>query len=156
MTLTEDDEERAKLSQMLWRRCGNCHRNLTGYDVTGPGWNWVTPNFGPFCNRADGDGDGWNDTLEQGIADLTEPAVVNSTDTTDVLGVDYLAGQSLTTTTNDEVDSYPPDVNDDGNVTQADVQAISAWVGRGTGVPLAHVDYTGTDAYRLAHSQRAR
>ncbi|MDT4915590.1 MAG: hypothetical protein QOH89_290, partial [Pseudonocardiales bacterium] len=42
-----------------------------------------------------------------------------------------------------EVDSYPPDVNDDGAVNQADLDEIARWVGMGTGVPQARVDYTG-------------
>src|SRR5256885_4439090 len=49
---------------------------------------------------------------------------------------------SATTPTNDEVDSYQPDVNDDGAVTQAAVTDISGWVGQGSGGPLPRADYT--------------
>lgn len=119
----------------------------TSVTLTGQTSNGYVSNFGPFCNRADADGDGWNDSLEQGIADLTSPAVTTPTATDDVLGVDYLAARSSTASANDEVDSYPPDVNDDGVVNKADVDEISSWVGQGTGVPLARVDYTGSGPY---------
>ena len=119
----------------------------TGVTLSGQTSNGYTSNFGPFCNRADADADGWNDTLEEGITDLTQPAATTQSEVDDVFGVDYLAGRSATGQANDEVDSYPPDVNDDGAVTQADVTQISGWVGQGTGVPLARVDYTGVGAY---------
>lgn len=119
----------------------------TAVTLTGQTSNGYTANYGPFCNRADADGDGWNDSLEQGIADLTEPAVEDPTDTDSVLGVDYLSGRSASAARNDEVDSYPPDVNDDGSVTQADVDDLSGWVGQGTGVPLARVDFTGIGSF---------
>jgi hypothetical protein len=119
----------------------------TAVTLTGQTSNGYTSNFGPFCNRADADGDGWNDTLEEGMTDLTQPAVSTAAEVDNLLGVDYLAGRSATGTPGDEVDSYPPDVNDDGAVTQADVTQLSSWVGQGTGVPLARVDYTGVGAY---------
>jgi Dockerin type I domain len=115
----------------------------TGITLSGQESNGYAANYGPFCNRADADGDGWNDSLEEGITDLTNPAVGTATQQDEVLGVDYLQGRSTTTAVNDEVDSYPPDVNDDGIVNQADVDEISGWVGQGSGVPLAHVDYSG-------------
>jgi hypothetical protein len=121
--------------------------SATAVSLTGQTSNGYTSNFGPFCNRADADRDGWNDTLEEGMADLTAPAVTTEADTYHVLGVDYLAGRSVTSSTNDEVDSYPPDVDDDGSVTQADVAEISGWLGQGTDVPLARVDYTGVGPY---------
>jgi hypothetical protein len=121
--------------------------SATAVTLTGQTSNGYTSNFGPFCNRADADGDGWNDTLEEGMTDLTQPAVSTAAEVDNLLGVDYLAGRSATGTPGDEVDSYPPDVNDDGAVTQADVTQLSSWVGQGTGVPLARVDYTGVGAY---------
>jgi hypothetical protein len=115
----------------------------TSVKLSGQESNGYVANYAPFCNRADADGDGWNDTLEQGTVDLTAPAAGTTEQKLGVLGTDYLQGRGSTSTPNDEVDSYPPDVNDDGTVTQADVDAISAWVGQGTGVPFARVDYTG-------------
>jgi hypothetical protein len=116
----------------------------TAVTLNGQESNGYTANFGPFCNRADADGDGWNDSLEEGITDLTAPAMATQADALNVFGVDYLAGRSATSTANDEVDSYPPDVNDDGVVNQLDVDEIKAWMGQGTGVPMAHVNYSGT------------
>lgn len=115
----------------------------TAVSLSGQTSNGYTSNFGPFCNRADADHDGWNDSLEEGMTDLTAPAVSSAGDADSVLGADYLRARAATPTMNDEVDSYPPDVNDDGAVTQADVTEISGWVGQGSGVPLARVDYTG-------------
>jgi hypothetical protein len=115
----------------------------TSVSLTGQESNGYTANYAPFCNRADADADGWNDTLEEGMVDLTAAATGTTTQKLDVLGVDYLQNRSTTNIGNDEVDSYPPDVNDDGIVNQADVDEISGWVGQGTGVPFARVDYTG-------------
>lgn len=116
----------------------------TSVSFTGQESNGYTANYGKFCNRADADADGWNDTLEEGITDLTAPAAGTTSARFGVLGADYLAARSSTSTSQDEVDSYPPDVNDDGAVTQADVDQISSWVGQGTGVPFSRVDYSGS------------
>jgi hypothetical protein len=121
----------------------------TSVNLTGQESNGYTSNFGPFCNRADADADGWNDTLEEGISDLTAPATGTSEEKFGVLGADYLQQRSVTNATNDEVDSFPPDVNDDGTVDRADVDAISGWVGQGTGVPFSRVDYTGVGPNRF-------
>jgi hypothetical protein len=122
----------------------------TSVKLSGQESNGYAANYGPFCNRADADGDGWNDTLEQGTIDLTAPAAGTTQQQYDVLGADYLQARGSTTTPNDEVDSYPPDLNDDGTVNQSDVDAISGWTGQGTGVPLARVNYTGVgpDSYQ--------
>lgn len=120
----------------------------TSVSLTGQESNGYTSNFGPFCNRADADGDGWNDTLEEGTVDLTAPSSGTTAQKLNVLGVDYLGNKSATSTVNDEVDSYPPDVNDDGIVDQADVDEITSWVGQGTGVPQSRVDYSGVGPNR--------
>lgn len=109
----------------------------TSVALTGQESNGYTANFGKFCNRAHADADGWNDTVEEGITDLTAPAADTSMSRFGVLGVDYLGARSSTGTAQDEVDSYPPDVNDDGAVTPADVDQISSWIGQGTGVPFS-------------------
>jgi hypothetical protein len=119
----------------------------TSVTFTGQTSNGYTSNFGQFCNRADADGDGWNDTLEEGMANLTAPAVDSGDDALRVFGTDYLGSRPMTCGADDEVDSYPPDVNDDGAVNQADVDEIAGWVGQGSGVPQARVEYTGVGAY---------
>jgi Dockerin type I domain len=130
----------------------------TGVTLTGQEANGYTANFAPFCNHADADGDGWNDTLEEGIADLTAPATTTPTEQFTDLASDYLAGHSATSTRDDEVDTYPADVNDDGVVDKADVDRISAWVGQGTGVPFARVDFSGLgpDRYQVQTGQWRR
>jgi Dockerin type I domain len=120
----------------------------TAITLTGQQSNGYTANFAPFCNRADADGDGWNDTLEEGITDLTAPAAATTSQRFAVLGVDYLGRRSATSSVDDEVDSYPPDVNDDGIVSQADVDMISSWIGQGTGLPFSRVDYSGVGPNR--------
>lgn len=41
---------REEIAKLLARRCNNCYEELPGYNVRAPGWNWITPNVGPFCN----------------------------------------------------------------------------------------------------------
>jgi len=120
----------------------------TAVTLSGQESNGYTVNYAPFCNRADADADGWNDTLEQGAYDLTEPAATTSTEQLGALGLDYLSPLSATDATDDEVDSYPPDVNDDGHVDPSDVADINAWVGHGSGVPFSRVDYSGVGPNR--------
>jgi Dockerin type I domain len=118
----------------------------TGVSFTGQESNGYTANYGRFCNRADADSDGWNDTLEQGLLDLSYPAASTTGDRFGVLGSDYLTPVSRSATSNDEVDASPVDLNDDGAVTSADVAIIQSWVGQGTGVPFDRVDYSGVSA----------
>jgi len=42
---------RVEIAKLLTGRCNNCYRELPGYQVHGEGWNWATPNFGPFCDE---------------------------------------------------------------------------------------------------------
>lgn len=45
--------QREEIARLLTHRCNNCYRELpgpVGCNVHSPGWNWVTPNFGPFCD----------------------------------------------------------------------------------------------------------
>lgn len=46
-----DMPHRQAVAEMLTRRCNNCYSQLHGWDVLGAGWNWFTPNFGPFCDE---------------------------------------------------------------------------------------------------------
>ena len=53
--MDNDSKTREQIARLLTGRCNNCYRRLpgdTGCDVVKtPGWNWHTPNFGPFCNH---------------------------------------------------------------------------------------------------------
>ena len=54
VSVTEnDDATRSKIAESLAHRCNNCYARLpgnVGCSVHSPGWNWVTSNFGPFCD----------------------------------------------------------------------------------------------------------
>ena len=54
MSRRKDIEIRSEIAQLLNHRCNNCYCWLPGNigcDVESPGWNWVTVNFGPFCDE---------------------------------------------------------------------------------------------------------
>lgn len=47
------DPVRTEVTKLLVGWCNNCYRCLpgpVGCSVFSPGWNWVTPNLGPFCD----------------------------------------------------------------------------------------------------------
>lgn len=49
-----DVDVRSDVARLLTHRCNNCYSELpgaVGCSVHSPGWNWVTPNFGPFCDE---------------------------------------------------------------------------------------------------------
>lgn len=49
----QDFEYRSEIARKLTARCSNCYQRLpgeVGCSVMSPGWNWITPNFGPFCD----------------------------------------------------------------------------------------------------------
>lgn len=51
--MTPNEVTRAEIAQLLSGRCNNCYDRLpgpVGCSVHSPGWNWITPNFGPFCD----------------------------------------------------------------------------------------------------------
>ena len=53
MTPRQDLAVRSDIAQLLTGRCNNCYSRLpgpVGCSVHSKGWNWVTPNFGPFCD----------------------------------------------------------------------------------------------------------
>jgi hypothetical protein len=58
-----DGDARTRIAMLLMRRCSNCYRELPGYNVHGRGWNWLTPNVGPFCDEC------WAEVL------TTEPVI---------------------------------------------------------------------------------
>lgn len=102
--------------------------NLTGYDAN----DWEM-NYYDACQNVDADRDGWSDSIEHGMENLT----VNE-DRLMLMGSDYLRGVG-TPGADNEYDFFPPDLDDDGAVTQADVDRVSAHLGQGTGVPISLV-----------------
>jgi len=117
---------------------------LTAYNVTleGEEHNGWPVFFNNQCARADADGDGWNDSIEHGMGLLTyyssysNPSLKHA----QLDGTNYLRAAPNTQTPDDEVDAYPPDVNDDGVVDQVDVDRVASFVGQGTGVGLDQID----------------
>ena len=90
----------------------------------------------PSCLNADADGDGWNDSLEHSMANMVYHSD-GSADAPSVLwGSNYLRTNSTTFESDDEIDAYPPDFNDDDSVDDADVTKISQYLGQGNGIPL--------------------
>ena len=52
--MNDDMNVRDSVAKLLTGRCNNCYRTLpgeVGCSVHSPGWNWVTENFGPFCDE---------------------------------------------------------------------------------------------------------
>lgn len=50
----ENADIRSRIAGMLTGRCNNCYDRLpgpVGCSVHSPGWNWATPNLGPFCDE---------------------------------------------------------------------------------------------------------
>ena len=95
----------------------------------------------PRCLNADADDDGWNDSLEHTMANLVYPnGYIDGVLQPDILwGSNYLRGTAITSVTNDEIDSYPPDFNDDGRVDELDLGIIETKVGVGNGIPLENI-----------------
>ncbi len=95
----------------------------------------------PRCLNADADADGWNDSLEHSMASLVYPnGYINGILQPDILwGSNYLRERAQTPMIDDEIDSYPPDFNDDGRVDELDREIIEARMGEGNGIPLEAV-----------------
>ena len=95
----------------------------------------------PRCLNADADGDGWNDSLEHSMALLLYPiGYIDGVFQPDVLwGSNYLRSSPRSPESQDEIDSYPPDFNDDGRVDAVDLARLDAHRGRGNGVPLSDI-----------------
>lgn len=98
------------------------------------------------CLNADADQDGWNDSFEHSMSQLVYPVV-------DIEGVyepfflwgsNYLKDVADTPVADDEVDSYPPDFNDDKVVDYSDLDEISAFLGEGNGITMEEIS---PDAY---------
>jgi hypothetical protein len=54
-------------------------------------------------------------------------------------GSNYLRDTAKTSVTDDEIDSYPPDFNDDGWVDAQDLSIIEGQLGKGNGTPLEEI-----------------
>lgn len=96
----------------------------------------------PNCINADADNDGWNDSLEHSMTNLLYPnSYINGVFQPDILwGSNYLRKKPRTASVDDEIDSYPPDFNDDGQVDNYDLLILDAWMGQGNGVALEQID----------------
>ena len=84
------------------------------------------------CLAADADHDGWSDSLEHAMAQLVYPTGNHVTGSLPA-GTNYLRACG-TPGANDEFDTWPPDLDDDGVVTQADVDLLAAHLGEGNGI----------------------
>ena len=95
----------------------------------------------PRCLNADADGDGWNDSLEHSMGILVYPNVdIDGEHQPYILwGSNYLRDRAETLQANDEIDSYPPDLNDDGWVDEADLSILDQWIGEGNGTTLEEI-----------------
>lgn len=95
----------------------------------------------PRCLNADADNDGWNDSLEHTMANLIYPnGYINGVLQPDILwGSNYLRDTARTLIADDEIDSYPPDFNDDGSVDGEDLGIIEQQLGAGNGIPLEEI-----------------
>jgi hypothetical protein len=101
---------------------------VSGYDAN----DWELFYY-DACQRVDADGDGWSDSIEHGMENLSA-----NEDEWALMGSDYLRGVG-DTVSDDEFDFVPPDFDDDGLITLADVARISARLGAGTGVPVSSI-----------------
>lgn len=93
------------------------------------------------CFNADADGDGWNDSLEHSMANLLYPiGYIDQVLQPDILwGSNYLRAISQSLQPDDEIDSFPPDLDDDGAVTVADLDIIESHLNEGNGIPLSQI-----------------
>ena len=97
--------------------------------------------YHPRCMNADADGDGWNDSLEHTMANLLYPiGYIDGVLQPDLLwGSNYLRSGSASAARNDEIDSVPVDLDDNGRVDADDVLLIEGWLGEGNGVALQQI-----------------
>lgn len=102
--------------------------------------DWIVFYY-PRCFRADADADGWNDSLEHTMANLVYPnGYVDGIYQPDILwGSNYLRARAVTAQVDDEIDSYPADINDDGWVDEIDQATVESHLGEGNGIPLEDI-----------------
>jgi hypothetical protein len=114
--------------------------------VTGRDFNDWLVFYWNDCLGADADGDGWSDSVEHAMAQLVYPTG-NYNSGALPAGTDYLRACG-TAAADDEFDAWPPDFDDDGRVTDADVARVAAHVGEGNGIPWANITPdSGPDGY---------
>ena len=120
----------------------NSAQPVSGIELHGRHENDWALYFYPRCLNADADGDGWNDSLEHSMANLLYPiGYLDQVLQVDLLwGSNYLRPVSLSPHANDEVDSFPPDLDDDGQVSWADLAIVESHLGQGNGIPLSRVN----------------
>ena len=103
------------------------------------GWPYY---YGRPCSLADGDADGWNDSLESGMRDLGSTAYDGEPASLELdralWGASHLRATG-TPTPDDEHDFYPADLDDDGQVTDEDVRRVERFLGQGTGYSVLEV-----------------
>jgi hypothetical protein len=104
----------------------------------------------PRCINADADADGWNDSLEHTMAALLYPVgyIDGEYQPFKLWGSNYLRAEASSPASNDEIDSLPPDLNDDGLVDPADLVLFDDWLGEGNGIALQSISpNSGPDGY---------
>lgn len=95
----------------------------------------------PRCLNADADGDGWNDSLEHTMAALLYPIgyIDGEYQPYKLWGSNYLRAASQSPHANDEIDSFPPDLNDDGLINADDLALVDEHLDTGNGIPLSQI-----------------
>lgn len=109
----------------------------TGLMVAGKDLNDWQAFYWNDCLGADADRDGWSDSYEHSMAQLVYPTGSYSSGELPA-GSDYLQACG-TPAPDDEFDTWPPDLDDDGAVTQADVGLLLPHLGEGNGVPWSAI-----------------
>lgn len=116
-----------------------------GITLKGESHNGWPHYWNPDCYNGDADRDGWNDAFEETTAVLTYYSTGASSPYTSLIGSRYARADVHTTARDDEVDAYPPDVNDDGVVDQADSDRVASHTGEGTGVAINRISSNMND-----------
>ena len=106
------------------------------------------------CLNADADADGWNDALEQTMAIMVYPnGYIEGIFQPDLLwGSNYLRATAITPFSNDEVDAYPADLDDNGIVDLTDLSIIENYLGQGNGIPLQAISPNPSSGFYYFHS----
>lgn len=111
---------------------------ITGIRIRGRSENDWPYLFYSSCFEADGDNDGWNDSLEHTMSLMVYPiGYIDGVYQKNILrGSDYLKSIATSGDGFDEIDGYPADFNDDGAVDAEDLAILSGYLGEGNGIPL--------------------
>ena len=119
----------------------NTDEPVSGIELHGRHDNDWALFYYPRCLNADADGDGWNDSLEHSMANLLYPiGYIDQVLQPDLLwGSNYLRATSQSPEVDDEIDSFPPDLDDDGSVTVDDLAILANHLGEGNGIALSQI-----------------